>query len=117
MLKNACLTVLSYIRVRFATSIQKVLGVRNMKIYMRQGYLFFTKNNTNDMYREITGDVEGIYNILNYLLRLVTEGITVFCICIYMFVTDYVMAALTAVTALISAAVIITISKNKMKKY
>ena len=117
LLKNAYLTVLSYIRVRFATSIQKELGVRIMKIYMRQGYLFFTKNNTNDMYREITGDVEGIYNILNYLLRLVTEGITVFCICIYMFVTDYVMAALTAVTALISAAVIITISKNKMKKY
>ena len=117
LLKNAYLTALSYIRVRFATSIQKELGVRIMKIYMKQGYLFFTKNNTNDMYREITGDVEGIYNILNYLLRLVTEGITVFCICIYMFVTDYMMAALTAVTALISAAVIITISKNKMKKY
>ena len=43
LLKNAYLTVLSYIRVRFATSIQKELGVRIMKIYMRQGYLFFYK--------------------------------------------------------------------------
>lgn len=41
LLKNAYLTVLSYIRVRFATSIQKELGVRIMKIYMRQGYLFY----------------------------------------------------------------------------
>ncbi|HJA93695.1 MAG TPA: ABC transporter ATP-binding protein/permease [Candidatus Eisenbergiella merdipullorum] len=117
LLKNAYLTVLSYIRVKSAASIQRELGVRIMKIYMRQGYLFFTRNNTNDMYREITGDVQGIYNILNYLLRLAAEGITVFCICIYMFITDAVMAALTAVTALISVAVIIFISKNKMKKY
>lgn len=117
LLKNAYLTVLSYIRVRFATSIQRELGIRIMKIYMKQGYLFFTKNNTNDMYRGITGDVQGIYNILNYLLRLIAEGITVFCICVYMFITDYIMATLTAVTALASVAVIIAISKNKMKKY
>ena len=63
--KNLYLTILSYIRVKFAASVQKELGIRIMKIYMGQGYLFFTRNNTNDMYREITVDVEGVYNSVN----------------------------------------------------
>lgn len=88
-----------------------------MNIYMKQGYLFFTESNTNDLYREITGDVSGIYNMINFLLRFLAEAVTVFCICVYMFMTDSVMAILIALTAFISVLIIVVLSKNRVKKY
>lgn len=66
LIKNGYLIFLSYVRIKYSTAIQRELGIRIMNIYMKQGYPFFIKSNTNDLYRGITGDVAGIYNILNF---------------------------------------------------
>ena len=115
LIKNGYLVFLSYARVKYASLIKKELSIRIMKIYMKQGYPFFIKNNTNDLYRGINGDASGIYNILNFMFRLISESITVFCICIYMFLTDYLMALFVAVMALISILVIVLWGKNRIR--
>lgn len=114
--KNGYLIFLSYIRIKYSASIQRELGIRIMTIYMDQGYPFFIKRNTNDLYRGITGDVAGIYNILNFGFRFIAESITVICICAYMFITDWIMAIFVAVFALLSVLLIILFSKKKMGK-
>lgn len=115
LIKNGYLVFLSYVRVKYASLIKKELGIRVMKIYMKQGYPFFIKHNTNDLYRGINGDASGIYNILNFMFRLISEGITVSCICIYMFMTDYLMALFVAVMAIISVLVIVLWGKNRIR--
>ena len=114
--KNGYLIFLSYIRIKYSASIQRELGIRIMKIYMDQGYPFFIKRNTNDLYRGITGDVAGIYNILNFGFRFIAESITVACICVYMFITDWLMAIFVAIFALLSILLIMLFSKKKMGK-
>lgn len=114
--KNGYLIFLSYIRIKYSASIQRELGIRIITIYMDQGYPFFIKRNTNDLYRGITGDVAGIYNILNFGFRFIAESITVICICVYMFITDWIMAIFVAVFALLSVLLIILFSKKKMGK-
>ena len=116
LIKNGYLIFLSYVRIKYSTAIQRELGIRIMNIYMKQGYPFFIMSNTNDLYRGITGDVAGIYNILNFGFRLIAESITVICICIYMFITDWIMAIFVAVFALISVLVIVLFGKKKMRK-
>ena len=116
LIKNGYLIFLSYVRVRFASATKRELGIRVMKIYMKSGYPFFLKNNTNDLYRGINGDVSGIYNIISFLFRFISEGITVFCICVYMFVTDYLMALFVAAIALICVSIIVLWGKNKIRK-
>ena len=56
LIKNGILVFLSYARVKYASLIKKELSIRILKIYMKQGYPFFIKNNTNDLYRGINGD-------------------------------------------------------------
>lgn len=116
LIKNGYLIFLSYVRIKYSTAIQRELGIRIMNIYMKQGYPFFIKSNTNDLYRGITGDVAGIYNILNFGFRLIAESITVVCICIYMFITDWIMAIFVATFALISVLIIMLFGKKKMRK-
>lgn len=116
LIKNGYLIFLSYVRIKYSTAIQRELGIRIMNIYMKQGYPFFIKSNTNDLYRGITGDVAGIYNILNFGFRLIAESITVICICIYMFITDWIMAIFVAAFALISILIIMLFGKKKMRK-
>lgn len=116
LIKNGYLIFLSYVRVRYASSIKRELGIRVMNIYMKSGYPFFIKNNTNDLYRGINGDVAGIYNIISFLFRLISEGITVFSICIYMFMTDYLMALFVAVIAFLCVAVIVLWGKSRIKE-
>lgn len=116
LIKNGYLIFLSYVRIKYSTAIQRELGIRIMNIYMKQGYPFFIKSNTNDLYRGITGDVAGIYNILNFGFRLIAESITVVCICIYMFITDWIMAIFVATFALISVLIIMLFGKRKMRK-
>ena len=116
LIKNGYLIFLSYVRIKYSTVIQRELGIRIMNIYMKQGYPFFIKSNTNDLYRGITGDVAGIYNILNFGFRLIAESITVICICIYMFITDWIMAIFVAAFALLSVLIIMLFGKKKMRK-
>lgn len=116
LIKNGYLIFLSYVRIKYSTAIQRELGIRIMNIYMKQGYPFFIKSNTNDLYRGITGDVAGIYNILNFGFRLIAESITVVCICLYMFITDWIMAIFVAAFALISVLIIMLFGKKKMRK-
>lgn len=116
LIKNGYLILLSYIRVRYASAVKRELGIRVMNIYLKNGYPFFIKNNTNDLHRGITGDVAGIYNIISFLFRLISEGITVFSICIYMFMTDYLMALFVAVIAFLCVAVIVLWGKSRIKE-
>lgn len=116
IVKNLYLIILSYIRAKFSSAIQKSLGVHMMKSYMKRGYPYFLKVNVSQLHRGITGDVNGVYNILYNGYRLMAELFTVAAIGILILVTDIVMSLCVLIIAGLCMIVAVLFSKKRMRK-
>lgn len=114
--KNAYMVVLSFVRVKFATMVKRELSVKMMRSYMYREYTYFLGVNTEDVLRGIGYDVTGVYEVLVQTFRILAEILTAFCICVFIFRTDPVMAVGVVVVAGISLAVLILFFRKKMKK-
>lgn len=114
--KNAYMVLLSYVRVKFAAMVKRELSVKMMHSYMDREYTYFLGVNTEDVLRGIGYDVSGVHEVLVQSFRVLAEILTAFCICIFIFRTDAVMAAGVVAVAGISLSVLILFFRKKMKR-
>lgn len=114
LLKNAYLAYLSYVRVKFSSDIQRELSGRLMYAYMSRGYSFFLNVNTGELMRGITSDVAGVYSVLYQFFRILAEGLTALCICIFIFIADWVMALSIAGLGIVCIVIISGVFKGLM---
>ena len=117
IIKNIYLIFLSYIRSWYSCKIQKETAVKMMNSYMKRGYPYFLNTNVSKLLRGVGGDVSGLYGVISQIFKIITEGLTAFCICIFIMITDYKMALAIAVIGIVCIIVIINLFKNKMSKY
>lgn len=115
LIKNIYLVILSYVRAKFSSNVQRNLGVYMMQSYLKRGYPYFLKVNAHKMYRGITGDVAGVYTIINNGFRFIAEMLTVSTIGIYILITDVLMALSILLIAGTSVTLTFLLCKNKMK--
>ena len=116
ILKNAYLIMLSYARVRFAVSIKQELSVRIMRSYMKRNYSYFINMKTADLIRGVGYDCSGVHEVISQGFKLLTEGLTALCICIFIFYTDFVMAGGIVLILAVLLLFLITIFRKKMKQ-
>ena len=116
IIKNAYLVLLSYVRVRFAVSIKQELSVRIMRSYMKRNYSYFINMKTADLIRGVGYDCSGVHEVISQGFKLLTEGLTALCICIFIFKTDFVMAS--GIVLILGGLLLflITIFRKKMKQ-
>lgn len=115
VIKNIYLIILSFVRAKFSSKIQRDLGVYMMQSYLKRGYPYFLKESAHKMHRGITGDVAGVYTIIYNGFRLLSEILTVFAIGIYILITDVVMSLSILLIAGTSVTITFFLCKNKMK--
>lgn len=116
ILKNAYLCILSYVRVKYSSKVQRELSIHMLYSYMNRGYDFFRKNNTSRLLNGINDAVGGVYNIIYQAMRMFAEGLTIVCIFIYILYTDAVMAISMIVLVGTCLLVILSIFKKIMEK-
>lgn len=116
LIKNLYMTFLSWKRVNFAARVQQELSVNMMKAYMNKGYVFFLNTNTGDVQRDIQNDAEGVYKVLLYGMRLITELFSVVCICILIIVIDWKMAGCIMIFALVGFVIVSLTCRRYLKK-
>jgi len=117
LLKNIYLLFLTYIRSWYSCKVQKEVAVKMMNSYMKRGYPFFVNTNVSKLLRGVGGDVSGLYGVISQLFKIITEGLTAVCICIFIMITDFYMAVTIACIGLVCVLVIVGVFKNKMSKY
>ncbi len=117
IIKNIYLIFLSYIRSWYSCKIQKETAVKMMNSYMKRGYPYFLNTNVSKLLRGVGGDVSGLYGVISQIFKIITEGLTAFCICIFIMVTDYKMALAIAAIGIICIITVINLFKNRMSKY
>lgn len=116
IIKNIYLIILSYVRAKFSSTIQRSLGVYMMRSYMKRGYPYFLTVNVSQLHRGITGDVNGVYNILYNGYRLLAEALTVVAIGGVILFTDVIMSLCVLGVAGVCMIATVFFSKKRMKK-
>ncbi len=117
ILKNAYLIFLCYYRERFSNIIFREISAKIMKSYMSRDYCFFMNANTGELITSTSNDVSGVYSILYFGLKIIAEVLTAGSICIFIFVSDWIMALAVVVIALCCLLVVTLFFKERMRKY
>ncbi len=107
VIKNLYLFYLSSVRVNYASYIRQELSVRIMRSYLKRNYVYFTNMKTADLIRGVGYDCSGVYEVIYNAFKILTEGLTLVCICTYIVYTDIVMAC--GVILIFGAALLILI--------
>jgi len=107
IIKNLYLFFLSYVRAKYSCKVQRELSVEMMGSYMNRGYLFFTNTTTAELLRGMQGSIFNTYDGLYQIFRMISEIFTVGCICIYIMVSDFMMAVCVVLIAIICLLVVI----------
>lgn len=115
LFKNIYLTVLSWVRAKYASKIMRELSVKVMHSYMKRNYAFFTKTDIGALTRGTSGDASGVYSIIYQGFRIVSEGLTAFFICIYIFITDAKLASSVICVGLLCLVLIMVVFRKIIK--
>ncbi|MDE6846801.1 MAG: ABC transporter ATP-binding protein/permease [Lachnospiraceae bacterium] len=116
ILKNLYLICLSIVRVNYASHIRRELSMRIMRAYMKRNYAYFINMKTADMIRGVGYDCSGVYEVIFQSFKMLTEGITVACICAFIIYTDAFMACGVIIILGISLICLIALFRKRMKR-
>ena len=115
LLKNLYFIFLSWVRAKYSCKVRRELSVHMMRSYMDRGYRFFLNVNTSELLRGVSADTNAVYNLLSQLFKNIVDVMTVIMICIFVLITDWVMAAGIVVLALLCLVIIYGGFRTKMK--
>lgn len=116
IIKNVYLVFEYVIQMKFTYGCNKKIVFRLMNCYIHQDYLFHVNNNVADIQRNVAGDVSSFFNMVQASLNLLVEGITVFLILIFLFVTDWYTTLLLMLFVGVSLGVVYKLFKKYQVK-
>lgn len=92
LIKNAFIIYSKYVQIDYATKLQKDLSVYMLQSYMKRPYTYFIDVNSSYI-RSVCNDAVGAYYfVIEALLGVVSEVITVILIGSYLIYTDWITA-------------------------
>lgn len=114
-IKNIYLYASTILQVIFRSKIEKNLSTKMLNAYMKRDYEYYVNSNTALIMRWVGGDVAGVYELLNNVLRFLGEVFTAVLISIFIICTDAFMAICIIVIAGICFTSITVGLRKKMK--
>lgn len=117
ILKNLYFILYTWLVRKYTYKIKRELGIRVMRSYMQQGYIFFVNNNTSRLIQGITSDVGSVNVILDGIFSLATKLLTVAAISVFMLLKAPSTAIMLIILAVISVLSIQLFYKRTLRKY
>ncbi len=113
ILKNLVILMSNYVKARYSTGLIRDLSVLMMSSFLNRPYIYFVNHNTSEIMQGVNGDTGSVNDILNALMQLMSEGMTVFILGIYLFVTDPMLAiGVVAVGGIVALLVVICLKRR-----
>lgn len=107
IIKNIYMSILQRTLFMNAAIIKRNLAIKLMSAYMQQPYTFFLKTNSSELIRGITMDIGHFYSVITNILSLISNGITVVCIVIYLAFSNLYMTIIVSVLLLTCLLIIV----------
>lgn len=116
ILKNVYLCILYKVQYRFSANMRMHLATRLMTVYMKQPYSYFLNVNSSDLMRSVTADVDQLFQLINNIMTVVSNGVTAFVIVIYLAVSNFMMTITVAGILAICLCIIVFGLQKKNRK-
>lgn len=92
VLKNLCLSFISYTQISFRWQMQKELSTTMLNAYMNKPYAYFLDINSSEVLRGIQDDVNSLYTVIENLFSCFSNLLTLLLISIFLCVSDFWLA-------------------------
>ena len=112
VVKNLYLSWMSYMMNRFSKNTRMLFSVRLMESYMKQPYSYFLQKNTAEILRSVINDTVNLYAVIANTLQVISQGMTVFLIIVFLAFTNFVMTIVVAIV-LGGATILIVLTLQK----
>lgn len=110
--KNVYLSLLSYVRAKYAAKVQREMSVRMTNSYVSRGYSFFRSTSTAKLLRGSRDAVNGVQGVIYHFFKILAELLSILCIFIYIAVTDFQMVVVMILLAAICLTIVITLFRK-----
>lgn len=105
--KNLFLLLLSYVRIKYACKIERELSIELMNSYMKREYIFFLNTGTGELLRNMRDGISNTYLALYQVFKLFADVITIAFVCIYIMISDVVMAICVVALAVVCLLIVV----------
>lgn len=92
VIKNLYFIFLSWMRAKYVEKLNRELSSKMMKSYMNKGYSFFSNTNTGELIQGTQADVISAKLVVYYIMKLITDILSVMFIATFLFVVDWQLA-------------------------
>ena len=114
LLKNIYLLFLYYIQARFVTKTEATTSIRLLNEYLNRPYEFYLNADVNAMFQTINKDIPHVFELLQEVMKLLTEIAVSMCLCTLLFVVDFKMSLSISVLLLLMVLFIVFVLKPKL---
>ena len=116
VIKNLVIAFSGYMQVKYRANLGVDLQSKMMESYMNRPYQFFINHDSGYILRGLGGDVSGVQNVIEQLMRLCMETLNVIFIGIYAFYTDALMAIIIIIIAFLCLLFVVLVVKKTMSQ-
>lgn len=112
--KNGFLLLLSYIQARFVTKTEAATSVRLLNEYLNRPYEYYLNADVNALFQTINKDIPHVFELLQEVMKLMTEIAVSACLCIFLFAFDFKMTMCIALVFGSMMLFIVLVLKKKL---
>lgn len=117
IVKNLFGILYIWISAKFSCKVMRELSVRILSVYMKQGYSFFIKHNSAQLWRGLGPDISGVYAIISNLFGLSIKASTLVCITLLIIVVTPQLALFLLMLVVLCFIMTQLIFRKPMQKY
>jgi ABC-type bacteriocin/lantibiotic exporter with double-glycine peptidase domain len=115
-LKNIFLIFLTYLQNSFLKKLKVDLSEKIFSYYLNSSYLYHLSNNPSKLSRNISDEIQNLYNYFFHLSGLLRESLVIFIIFIFLAFVNFYITSITAVFLLITCFLYIKLVKPFLRK-
>ena len=112
--KNVYLLFLYYIQAGFITKTEAQTSVRLYNDYLNRPYEFYLNADINAMFQTINKDIPHVFELLQEVMKLITEIAVSICLCVLLLIVDFKMTLSIAALLLVMVLFIVFFLKPRL---
>jgi len=117
LLKNIYLVFFIWSKLNFLQNLKVSLSGRLLNTYLKQPYEFFTKNNSAQLIRNVTGEVQLSADLLINFINLTTELLVLLGLAVLLIIFEPIGTVITLIPLIIFSLTYYYLIKKKVKKW
>ena len=116
IVKNVYLVFMYKCQYKYIYSNMRILSTKMMRSYLSRSYSYHTSKSTAELLRNINQDTADFFGVIQAVVQLVTEGLVVIALAVYLFIKDKSITIAVGLMLAIFIFIFIKIYKRNLLK-